>query len=111
MLRFLDFSMMMTTYLLGVPLFQIYLTVLVCVKEREAYGDLVCYQGMYFLHFVVAFIGIIMHLVISISCNLYHSDLNPFSKAPCATVHSRPQLYRLWVKLTIVLLALLTYKV
>jgi len=110
MIKFLNFSSMLISYLLALPIFQIYFTVMICVKEREAYGDLVCYQGIYFLHVVLAFLGMIMHIIISVTFLLFHSDLNPFSNSAGASPQNRHKLYRLFIKFLLPLMALLTYK-
>jgi len=109
-LKFLNVSAVMTTFLFALPIYQIYLTILICLDERQANGELVCYQGAYFIHFVFAILGIIAHTVISVTVIILFSDINPFSKAPYATARNRPYLYRLWIKLILPLFALLTYK-
>jgi len=111
MFRFLNFSAILISYFLALPIFQIYLTVVICVKEREAYGDLVCYEGIYFFHFFIAIMGIIAHIIISVTSVVHNSDLSPFSSAANASPQNRPQLYRLFIKLILAFFALVTYKV
>jgi len=108
-LRFVNTSAILTTYWLALPIFQIYLTALICVDDRQANGDLVCYKGIYFLHFVIALIGFLTHVGTSVLVMLFFCDLNPFSTAGHASPQNRPQLYRLWIKLVLALFGLLTY--
>ena len=110
-LKFLDKTVISTSYVQALPMFQIYLTVLICVDEREVYGDLTCYEGTYFVHFVIALLGLLMHSIISVTVIIFTSDFNPFSNHPYATPQNRPQLYRLFIKFLLPLFALLTYSV
>jgi len=108
---FVFFSAMMIGFVLALPIFHIYLAVLVCNDESKVRGDLVCYEGIYFLHFIVALLGIAIQMFIAIPSILYSCDLNPFSSAPYASTQNRPLLYRLYMKLLLPLFLVLTAKV
>lgn len=108
---FLFYSVMMMCFVLALPIFHIYLAVIVCNSENKVRGDLVCYEGIYFLHLIVALLGIAIQLCFSILTIIYCCDLNPFSTAPSASTQNRPLLYRLYKKLLLPLFLVLTTKV
>lgn len=108
---FVFYSMMMICFVLALPIFHVYIAVIVCNDENKVRGDLVCYEGIYFLHLIVALLGIAIQLCFAILSIIYCCDLNPFSPATHASTQNRPLIYRLYKKLLLPLFLVLTTKV
>jgi len=108
---FLHASTLMITYWLALPMFHIYLTVVICQGDNKAYGDLVCYQGTYFVHLVVAILGIVSLFAMATGTIIFTSALNPFSPLPHASPQNRALIFRVYFKFLLALFAVLVHGV
>ncbi len=108
---FLHLSTTLMTFWLALPMFHIYLTVVICQDENKAHGDLTCYQGTYFVHLIVAILGIISLFATAIATIVFSSDLNPFSPVSHASPQNRTLVYRVYLKFVFALFAVLVHGV
>lgn len=97
--------------ILAIPFFNILLGTLICFEDDKLHGNLSCYSGIYFLHFVIALLGLIIQLFFSIFFHLLFIDLNPCSNLQFAAPQSRLNLIRLMIKLALPLYIIIDYKV
>lgn len=109
--NFLHYCTGLMTFWLALPMFHIYLAVIICQDDNKVHGDLVCYQGTYFVHLIVAILGIISLFLLTISTIVFFSDLNPFSNTPHASPQGRTEIYRLYLKFILALFAVLVHSV
>jgi len=109
--NFLNVSTGLITYWFALPMMHIYLIVIICQDDNKAHGDLVCYKGTYFVHLIVAILGIFSLFGMAIATIVFTSVLNPFSSVPHASPTNRTFIYRLYLKFLLALFAVLVHSV
>ena len=102
--------------ILSILILNVYAVIFICDPNSPYSAGQVCYQGIYFVHLVVAAIGAIMYLLISLFYGLLYVDLkyilfllSPFSETPFAGPQSKMTLYRLLLKTLILTYITLDY--
>ena len=109
-LKILSSYMLLMSTVFALPVFNIYLSSLICFDEDFIHGDVKCYEGIYFLHLVIAIIGFIIHFVTMILATSFYIDLNPWSTVPFAAPQSKINLLKVLTKIAIVLYIVIDYK-
>jgi ABC-type transport system involved in cytochrome c biogenesis permease subunit len=109
-LKVLSSYMLLMSTVFALPIFNIYLSSLICFDEDSIHGDEQCYQGIYFLHLIVAIIGFVIHFVTMILATSFYIDLNPWSTVPFASPQSKINLVKVLIKIGVVLYIILDYK-
>ncbi len=104
------YNLLLTT-ILAFPFFHICMATFICRDDDDKHGDMECYKGIYFLHIVVALIGMVFLLITTYIFGLLSLDLNPWSKVPYAAPGSKVNVIKLVFKILIVLYINLDYKV
>jgi len=61
-----------------------------------------CYEGFYWIHFTVAFLGLIVTFFFSLNISLFYIDTNLYSKKPFASPASKINVYKLFVKVALI---------
>jgi len=102
------YNLLLTT-ILAFPFFDIFMATFICRNDDDKHGDMECYKGIYFLHIVVAIIGMVILLVTTYIFGLLSMDLNPWSKVPYAAPGSRMNIIKLSFKILIILYVNLDY--
>jgi len=110
-LKVLSSYMLLVSTILALPFFNIYLSSLICFDEDSIHGDSQCYQGIYFLHLIVAIVGFIIHFVTMILATSFYIDLNPWSTVPFAAPQSKINLMKVLIKIGVALYIILDYNV
>jgi hypothetical protein len=85
----------------ALPFYNIFIATLFCSTDDNIHGSLVCFEGAYFAHLVVAIVGLIILLFTSVLFNMLYIDLNPCSVIPFASPQSRLNLLRLALKVAL----------
>ena len=96
---------------LTIPFFQIFLATIYCDPADEIHVDMVCYSGIYFLHLIVACIGILLLVAFTLLFTLLYIDLNPNSSIPFAASQSKLSIVKLAIKIMLPLYIVLDFKV
>ena len=96
---------------LTIPFFQIFLATIYCDSADQIHIDMVCYSGIYFLHLIVACIGILLLVAFTLLFTLLYIDLNPNSSIPFAASQSKLSIVKLAIKIMLPLYIVLDFKV
>ncbi len=104
------YAILITT-VISLPLFDIFFNAIICRDDDHTNGNIACYQGIYWLHFLSGLLGLIMHSIISIGISILFIDLNPHSNSPFAAPKSRINLLKLALKAALPLYIYIDYKV
>jgi len=81
-----------------IPFFNIFISTLYCKDGDLIHQNILCYDGMYFLHMVIAIFGSIFLIFFAILFTILYIDLNPNSTIPFAAPQSKTNLIRLVIK-------------
>lgn len=84
-----------------IPIYNIFIAVIFCFDDSRIPISMNCYEGVYFIHFTVALIGLMVFLAIAIIISLFYIDTNLASKLPFASPSSKFNVFRLFLKLVI----------
>jgi len=103
------YNLLLTT-ILAFPFYHIFMATFICRNDDDKHGDIECYKGIYFVHLVVAIVGMVFLLVTTYIFGLLSMDLNPWSKVPYAAPGSKMNVIKLSFKILIILYINLDYK-
>ena len=68
----------------SLPFYNIFIAVIYCNDESEIDKNITCYQGMYYIHFICAILGIIFLIILTLFFTILFIDLNPNGEIPFA---------------------------
>lgn len=95
----------------SLPIFHICIAFLICSQNRNMSRDFVCYKGIYFLHFSIALISLLTHILNACLSHLFYLDPNPFSNHPYAIPFTRHHFIKPILKILLPTYSLLTINV
>ena len=95
----------------SIPIFNIYLSSIICFDKDKIHTNVQCYQGIYFLHLATGILGLIISLIWFLMLTALYIDLNPWSTLPFAAPRSKLPLLRLLLKLVVIIYIILDYNV
>ncbi|EAR83935.1 PAS domain S-box protein (macronuclear) [Tetrahymena thermophila SB210] len=82
-----------------IPFFNIFIQTLYCSTSIQTGQNLNCYNGIYFVHFSLAVLGMILLLLFTVLFLRLYIDLNPCSTLPFAQPQSQTSLVRTVLKI------------
>jgi riboflavin transporter FmnP len=110
-IKVFSFYALLLNTILAIPFFNTFLSGLICFDDDQVHNTLACYSGIYFLHFVISLIGIIIQLFFSILTSLLFIDLNPYSTIQFSAPQNKINLIKLLIKFVLPLYILVDYQV
>lgn len=110
-LKALNLYNFLLSTVLAFPFYFICIIIFACSNKNPMTQDLRCYEGIFFLHLVVAIISLLILLATSLILTFLSVDLNPWSKSPFAAPRSRVNLIKVLLKIAVCIYFALDYKV
>ena len=97
-LKILSLCGILVNTILTLPIFNVYISTIICKSESSINANTQCYSGAQIAHMVLAIIGLLIYFFFCILFNLFLIELNPFSKAPFAAPQSKSNFLRTVLK-------------
>jgi len=107
--KFVSLSTVFMNAFICLPIFQTYLTFIICNNDNPIYGSLTCYQDEYFIHFVVAIFGFLIHFFSCLLFGLFYRDFNPFQNSIVGGPFERNFILRQGLKILLPLYTLVSF--
>jgi hypothetical protein len=109
-IKILSLFALLLTSIATLPFYNIFISFIYCNSNNPASAAFTCYSGIYFLHLIIAVVGIILLTAYSLMFTMLYIDLNPSSAIPFAAPQSRLNLYRLVLKVLILVYVIIDFK-
>ena len=110
-LKLLSFYTLLMINVLALPFFNVFMFTFICKSTIPAFYDLTCYSGLHMLHMVFSGINIVIWLFFTILFIMFFAEYNPLSDIPFAGPFSKIGLYKLLVKMLLVIYFILDTEV
>ena len=68
----------------ALPFYNIFIAFIYCNSESGIHRNISCYQGLYYIHFICAILGIIFLVILTLFFTVLFIDLNPNGEIPFA---------------------------
>ena len=88
-IQLINISTGLMNSMFAIPIFQICLAFLACNQNKYMSQSFMCFEGTYFLHFIVALVSLLLHIFNSVLYHIFYQDPNPFSSHPYAIPFTR----------------------
>jgi hypothetical protein len=88
---------------LPLPFYNVLMSFAFCDNTQPIMRNFVCYEGIYYLHFSTAVLGMILLSIFSVICNLIYIRTSPCSTAPFASPPTKLNIIKWVYKVAIML--------
>jgi hypothetical protein len=92
----------MSITILPIPLYNIFMAIVFCDPNSPITRNFQCYEGIYYLHFGAAILGLVLLSILSILNCIVYIEINHSSQKPFASPSSRLNIMKLFMKILIV---------
>jgi len=100
-LKALNVYNFLLTTILAFPFYFTFISIFACTWDNPLNSGMECYTGIFFLHWIVAFLSCLILFVSSLALTFLSVDLNPWSKSPFASPKSPINLIKLTLKILV----------